>query len=464
MKNPTDLTLAARRFCETHQLLPVGSTVLCALSGGADSMALLSVLLELQADLALTVCAAHYNHELRGAEAQRDADFVADWCQKNGVPLTLGQGDVRAEAQKRKAGIEETARDLRYAFLSRTAKSVGATRIATAHTADDNAETVLLNLVRGTGLDGLTGIPPQRDCFVRPLLACTRAEIEAYLTAQDIPHVEDSSNQDPAFRRNRIRQSVLPVLRSINPQFVDTLTANLTHLRADRAFLDDLAQSITQTATETPDGCSISAAHLAAQPRPVRCRVLRQLLSQLGQHQISAVHLDALCALAETTAPAAFCPLPHGLFARREYDRLILCRQMPQVPPFSPVLCPTLGRYEIESGWTVLLEDAVPPFVPSPTRFYLNQAAVRFPLTLRPRAVGDTLRPMGRHTKPLKKWYIEQRIPHWMRDSLPVLTDGTTILAAAGIGAADHCAPQPGTPTLAVSFLTETDVERMKPL
>lgn len=453
MKNPTDLPLAARSFAEAHDLLPPGSAVLCALSGGADSMALLSVLLHLQDDLHFTVYAAHYNHGLRGAEAIRDETFVTEWCHKNAVPLTVGRGDVGVEAQKRKAGIEETARSLRYAFLTQTAKAVGATHIATAHNADDNAETVLLNLVRGTGLDGLTGIPPKRGCLVRPLLPCTRLEIETYLSALGIPHVEDSTNQDPAYSRNRVRQSVMPVLRSINPNFVDTLTANLNHLRADRDFLDRLAQEITQTATSDGDEWSLSAADLAAQPRPVAVRVLRQLLAKAGQHQISAVHLNALCALAESTAPGAFSPLPHGLFARREYDRLILSKHKPKQSTFSPVLCPTLGRYETGGGWTVILSEAIPPFTPTPYHCYLSRAAAEFPLTLRPRAEGDALRPIGRHTKPLKKWYIEQRIPQRMRDTLPVLTDKTTILAAAGVGTADHCAPQPGSPTLSVSFL-----------
>ena len=213
MKNPIDLAAQAAAFADKYNMLPQGSTVLCALSGGADSMALLSVLEALAKPRSLTLHAAHFNHQLRGEESQRDEDFVVQWCQKRGIPLVVGRGDVAQEAQEQGKGVEETARAMRYGFLTATAQELGADKIATAHNADDNAETLLLHLARGTGLDGLTGIPPVRGILIRPLLATPRIDIAVYLAQEEIPHVEDSSNQDTVYARNRLRQEVMPVLR-----------------------------------------------------------------------------------------------------------------------------------------------------------------------------------------------------------------------------------------------------------
>ena len=210
MKNPIDLAAQAAAFADKYNMLPQGSTVLCALSGGADSMALLSVLEALAKPRSLTLHAAHFNHQLRGEESQRDEDFVVQWCQKRGIPLVVGRGDVAQEAQEQGKGVEETARAMRYGFLTATAQELGADKIATAHNADDNAETLLLHLARGTGLDGLTGIPPVRGILIRPLLATPRIDIAVYLAQEEIPHVEDSSNQDTVYARNRLRQEVMP--------------------------------------------------------------------------------------------------------------------------------------------------------------------------------------------------------------------------------------------------------------
>ena len=158
MKNPIDLAAEAAAFADQYQMLPQGSTVLCAVSGGKDSMALLSVLQTLAPERTLMIPAAHFNHQLRGEASQRDEDFVSKWCADHNIPLTIGSGDVAQAAQEQGKGIEETARAMRYGFLTETAQEVGAEKIATAHNADDNAETVLLHLIRGTGLDGLTGM------------------------------------------------------------------------------------------------------------------------------------------------------------------------------------------------------------------------------------------------------------------------------------------------------------------
>lgn len=283
MKNPIDLAAQAAAFADKYNMLPQGSTVLCALSGGADSMALLSVLEALAKPRSLTLHAAHFNHQLRGEESQRDEDFVVQWCQKRGIPLVVGRGDVAQEAQEQGKGVEETARAMRYGFLTATAQELGADKIATAHNADDNAETLLLHLARGTGLDGLTGIPPVRGILIRPLLATPRIDIAVYLAQEEIPHVEDSSNQDTVYARNRLRQEVMPVLRDLNPAFVSTLAANLVHLREDRDLLHAMAEKATKTAVVSEGRVSLSARTLAALPHPVAVRAVKQLLAKVDR-------------------------------------------------------------------------------------------------------------------------------------------------------------------------------------
>ena len=194
------------RFCREEGLFSAGDRVVCALSGGADSMAMLWCLHSLQAGLGITVSAAHFNHRLRGAEADRDEAFVRAFCAGRGIALTVGSADVAQYAKDHGQSLEEAARECRYAFL----RALPCDKLATAHTADDNAETVLLHLLRGSGLRGLCGIPPRRGSIVRPLLSVTREQVTAFLRAENIAWVEDSTNAEEFCTRNRLRRRVLP--------------------------------------------------------------------------------------------------------------------------------------------------------------------------------------------------------------------------------------------------------------
>lgn len=457
MKNPSDLPSQVLAFAHRHGMLPAGSVVLCALSGGADSMALLACLRALAKDRDWTVLAAHYDHQLRGAESRRDADFVADWCARKHIPLTVGRGDVAAEAARTGRGVEETARAMRYAFLEETAATLGAAAIATAHNADDNVETLLLHLLRGTGLDGLAGIPPVRGRIVRPLLAVPRADIKAYLQAEGIPHVEDSSNGDTTYTRNRLRREVLPVLQALNPNLSRRLAENLEHIRADRAFLEHLGAELAQTAREEPEGLSLEIRPLRDAPPPVAVRAVKQVLARLGRHQISAVHLDQILALARGDAPSAWTPLPRGLWVRRVYGRLLFTQTPPETTVPAPLTLHAAGVY-FWGPWRLTLEEVTCPAPPEkgPFAFHLRPG---FPLTLRGRQTGDTLTLPGRRTKPLKKWYVDEKIPRQDRDTLPVLTCPSGLLAAAGLGPQSTALAAPGSPALRVTF-DQTERER----
>ena len=283
-----------------YAMLPTGGHVLCAVSGGADSVCLLHLLKGRAEAEGFALTAAHFDHGLRGEDSRRDAAFVEQLCRDWGVPCVTGSGDVAAEARRRGAGIEETARDLRYTFLEQTADRVGAGVIATAHNADDNVETLLLHLVRGSGLQGLTGIPPRRGRLVRPLLTTPRAEIEAYLEAHGLPHVEDASNADPAFARNKLRHQVLPLLRDLNPRLEESLGEAIGRLRADNDYLNAQAANAAREAAWADDDLVIRTELVARAPDPIAVRMIRWMLLEMGEHQFGSAHLQAVVDLARS--------------------------------------------------------------------------------------------------------------------------------------------------------------------
>lgn len=420
-------------------LLPQGSTVLCAVSGGADSVYLLHRLALLRAPFAcdFTLVAAHYNHHLRGAESDRDEAFVRrfveglvptgsvrTWCLDGWevpvppVKLIVGGGDVAAEAKRRKKGIEETAREMRYAFLYEAARAVGADVIATAHTADDNLETILLHLVRGSGLQGLTGIPPRQGMLVRPLLSTTRREIEDYLRLYSIPHIEDSSNADEAYSRNRMRQQVVPLLEGFNPALRENSVDMIRYLRADNDYLNARASELAHQAQVTEEVVTIDAASIARAPDPLAVRAVRGLLAMTagGATDCTAAHLEAVVRLCREDDPSAEAHLPGGVTARRVYEKLLLtdCLDPPPLEPFAP----RQGENPIPgTGWTLRLDGDPWPG-----------------LVVRPRQVGDEIVLPGRPRRTLKKLFIDQKIPRLERERIPVLADGDGVVAVAGLG------------------------------
>ena len=391
-------------FVRRYEMLRPGDQVVCAVSGGADSMALLWAMYLLKDKLEISLSAAHFNHHLRGEESDRDEAFVADFCKGYGIPIVSGSGQVVPGAK----GLEAAARDAKYAFL----RSLPG-KIATAHTASDNSETVLMHLVRGTGLKGLGGITPVNGRLIRPMLTVTRAEVLAFLAEYSIPYVEDSSNAGDDFLRNRLRHSVMPLLEKENPSLAHNLSAMALRLRQDEAALAAIARE--KQTNRVPK-------LLALEPG-IRSRVLAQILLDAGVKEPEAAHILALEKLLFSENPSAKAHFPGGVTVARNYEVLEVQAQD------EPILQQALTDSVTAAGFRITC-------VPNDRE---EQTACSFAvvpkgkIVVRSRLSGDTIR-LNAGTKSLKKLFIDRKIPASRRSLIPVIADDGGVLGIAGIG------------------------------
>ena len=390
-------------FLKEQTMVQPGDTVICAVSGGADSMALLWAMHCLKDKLEISVEAAHFNHRLRGEESDRDEAFVKDFCARHGITCHVGGGSVKAGEK----GLEAAARTARYDFLQSLSG-----KIATAHTADDNAETLLMHLIRGTGLKGLGGIAPKRENLIRPMLTVTRQDVLAFLKAENIPHVTDSSNETDAFLRNRIRHHVMPLLKQENPSLSRNLSATALRLRQDAEALDELAEVTTDVAA------------LKVLPAPIQSRVLGKLLISFGVKEPEAEHLELLRKVVSSENPSAYAAFPGDILIGRKYDTLVKLEELPPLGIHS-LRCP---------GETLIPELGCKVLCRAPTE---NGEGMKVRLgenpVIRSRTEGDTIRLSG-GTKTLKKLFIDKKIPASERSRIPVLADDAGVAAVWGIG------------------------------
>ena len=395
-----------------YDLVQPGDTVTCAVSGGADSIALLFAFYLLREKLQIDLRAAHFNHHLRGEESQRDEAFVRDFCDGYGIPLTVGQGNVVAGEK----GLEAAARDARYAFLQALPG-----KIATAHTADDNAETVLMHLVRGTGLKGLGGIAPVRANLIRPLLLVTRRQVMDFILEYSLPFVEDSSNGTDAFLRNRLRHNVMPLLREENPRLAENLSAMALRLREDEAAL-----------TENWDfSQGLSVAKVKGENPAKQSRMLAAFLESSGVREPAASHLELALALVRSENPSARASFPGGITISRQYDRLVAVRDAKPLEPIA-LNCPGITELP-QLGLSVTCREA--DFICNNDHTFTVHPEGQ--ILLRSRCSGDEMKLSG-GTKSLKKLFIDRKIPANQRPNIPILADNGGVLGVYGIGVNEH--------------------------
>jgi tRNA(Ile)-lysidine synthase len=436
------LLTKVKETIKKYSLLDPGDRVLVAVSGGPDSVCLLGVLRELANDLDLTLHIAHLDHMFRGKESADEALFVSELATKFGIPATVEKFDVPAYCLERGLSPQEGAREMRYAFLQRAAKTVGATRIATGHTANDQAETFLMRLMRGAGVSGLSAIPPARENIIRPLIEATRDEVMEYLKETGLAFVTDPSNAKPVYTRNRIRMEVLPVLERFNPRIVATLAAEAGHLRdedeAIEGYCTTLADSILVRKENT---VFVKRNDFNTLPPAFRRRLLKKASDLAGAESsgLSRIQIDETIAFMAAARTGRTMGLPPGLTIGREYDRFVISARSGTEGFSHVIVIPGVSviselRMEIET----LVVD--PPPEEQEDKNYVWQALFDYDkigpvLTLRNRHPGDWFRPTGMSgkSKKIQDYFVDEKVPRRKRDLVPLLCSGEDILWVVGM-------------------------------
>ena len=446
-------------FIAQHDLLRAGASAVVGVSGGADSVALLHMLTALAPSMGFTVCAAHFNHGIRGAAADADEAFVQRLCARLGVPLFCGQADVPSLAESRGQTLEQAAREARYAFLEEARVHFGADVIAVAHHMDDQAETLLLHLARGAGLAGLVGMKARRGRVIRPLLPLRRSEIEAYLSQEGLSFCTDETNLLRDSTRNRIRLDVLPYLAEhVNPAIVPALCAASELLAQDEAYLCEAAgQGLL--AVQRGENAYDRAA-LAALPPALLGRAVRMALAAAGaEKDIERTHVEQVIALLQgRTGARLYLP---GVDVWVDYALLCVGRLPEEAPEPFEVPLVRAGETCTEKG--VFLAEKVPPerFVRDPfiACFDLDKLPAEG-LSVRSRRPGDRFFPLnapGR--RKLKEFFIDRKVPRAERE-VPLIACGQEILFVPGFSVADTVKVDAKTARiLRVTYIPRTDAE-----
>ena len=429
-------------YVEKWQMLQKEDRVIVGVSGGADSICLLLVLAELQKGIGFDLVAVHVNHGLRGEEADNDEGFVKDFCEKMSIPCICYFADVASIAKKRKQSTEEAGREVRREFFNQVLQSHQGTKIALAHHQDDNAETFLLHLARGTGLKGLGGIAPVNGTVIRPLLCVRRKEIEQYLKEQKVSYCVDKSNQSDAYTRNRMRNHVLPYMeQEINSKVVEHMNDTMEQLRQLQEFLEQQVQTLWEVCVEKSEkGLIVKRERFETAPSVLKVTLLKRALATVSgrEKDLESVHFSQLEELVSKQNGRKI-DLPYGLEGKRIYEGVVIRKK-------SEDLSDTLEEviYNVQEDEAVFrIGDAEirckkiekidgKTFEKSNTgRFDCD--IIKGNLSFRTRREGDyiTIHPDGR-TQKLKSYFINEKVPEEERNQILLVAEGSHVLWIVG--------------------------------
>lgn len=446
-------------FIAQHGLLQAGSKVVAGVSGGADSVALLHTLWSLAPSLELKLFAAHLNHGIRGASADADEEFVRGLCELYGVPLYRGRADVPSLARSQGQTLEQAGRTARYGFLEEARRYFDADVIAVAHHMDDQAETVLLHLVRGAGLAGLTGMKPKRGRIIRPLLSLRRSEIETYLAQEGLAFCTDETNLLRNGMRNRMRLDVIPYLTEyINPETVSALCAAAELLGQDEAYLSENAAHALAAAQRGEH--AYDRAQLAALPPALLGRAIRMALADAGAAvNIGRAHVEQVCTLLRART-GAWLHLP-GADVWLEYGCLRVGKMPRQAAEGFRVPLARAGETQVPGGVFTAEEVGPEGFVRTP--FTACFDADKLPdaeLCARTRLPGDRFFPLNAPgQRKLKEFFIDKKVPREKR-GVPLVAAGQEVLFVPGYCVANTVKVDEKTARiLRVTFLPRADAE-----
>ena len=401
-----------------------GETVAAGVSGGADSMCMLSLLRECEEELGVSLTAVYVNHGIRGAEADADEAFVRDWCGAAGIPFTARRVDVPALVKQTGDSAELCARRARYEIFS----SLGADKIATAHTGSDRTETMLMNLARGAGLHGLCAIPPVRGNIVRPLIDFTRRETEAYCRGHNIAFVTDSTNLTDEYTRNRFRHTVIPAMEAINPAFENNALRCLELLAKDDAYLRKTALRRFDALYDPVSG-SMPVAGLLGEAESVRSRVLMLFFERVSNGDYEYRHIERLT---ENGFAPCSVTLPCGGVIVSDGGRIYVKRAEAPQKSLPAVSVPKTGTQPVSFGrFRIVFSVADARYADVKNAVCVDSDKTDKVLTVRARQPGDRITlPRRRCTKTLKKYFNEIGIPAKERDAVPVICDSRGVIAA----------------------------------
>ncbi len=427
-----------KKTIQEYKLPEKKDKILIAYSGGVDSTGLLNLLLELREEWSFELFLGHFNHKLR-PRAEEDEKFVRRTAQKYSLPLFVGSKDVRSYAQARKMNIEEAGRELRYDFLKKTALRIGLAKIATGHTMNDQAETFLMRLMRGSGLRGLAGIfPVVEGMIVRPLIEIERKDIEAYLKERGIEFRIDESNFDRCFLRNRIRLDLIPYIKeNFEPKIISRLSKIASIIREEDSLLEKITQEKAQRAVLKKDNrISLQIESVSSLPRSLARRVVRDFISELrgNLRGISFEDVESVLSLGEGKE----FPLKKDLVLRREKSQIFLKKESP--PIRYEYKWEGKGSLEIKElklkfeGKKIKRRNSFRLDFDDQTRAFLDLGKLKFPLLVRNRREGDRYQPLGAPgQKKLKEIMRAKGIPLSERESRPVFLSGEEIVWILGL-------------------------------